>query len=172
MATETVKKILTNKGIPFTTIQHTPSYTAQETAQSAHIHGQQLVKSVIVKIDGAMVMAVLPAPFHISLDNLKDSMGASQVALASEAEFADLFPGCEVGAMPPFGNLFSMPVYLAQEFDEKRDIVFHAGKYTELIRISYHDFEELIAPVRVLPGAVPPGITLPKVSHRPGRVRP
>ena len=171
MATQSVKKILTDKGIPFTTIQHTPSYTAQETAQSAHVHGHQLVKSVIVKIDGTMVMAVMPAPFHISLDNLKDSLGASEVTLASESEFADMFPGCEVGAMPPFGNLFAMPVYLAQEFDDNRDVVFNAGKYTELIRTSYDDFLELIAPVRVLPGAVPPGITLPKISHRPGRVR-
>jgi Ala-tRNA(Pro) deacylase len=94
-----------------------------------------------------MAMAVLPAPFRVDFDLLKTVVGSSQVELATEEEFKDMFPGCEVGAMPPFGNLYGMAVYVAESLAEDEEIAFNAGTHTELIKMSYQDFANLVEPV-------------------------
>jgi Ala-tRNA(Pro) deacylase len=101
---------------------------------------------VIVKIDGRMAMAVLPASYRVDFDLLKEAAGASSIELASEEEFKDLFPDCEIGAMPPFGNLYGMDVFVAASLAEDADIAFNAGSHSELIRLSYKDFERLVGP--------------------------
>jgi Ala-tRNA(Pro) deacylase len=144
-----VKKLieyLDSHKIKYTTISHSPVFTAQEIAASAHIPGKELAKTVMVKIDGKMAMAVLPASYRIDFDLLKEAAGASTIELASEKEFEDLFPGCEVGAMPPFGNLYGMDVFAAASLAEDTDIVFNAGSHSELIRLPYKDFEKLVGP--------------------------
>jgi len=103
-------------------------------------------KTVMVKIDGKMAMAVLPASRHIDMGQLKKAADAESVELASEQEFRDMFPGCETGAMPPFGNLYDMPVYVAASLAEDEMIAFNAGSHTELIRMAYADFERLVQP--------------------------
>jgi Ala-tRNA(Pro) deacylase len=95
---------------------------------------------------GAMATAVLPASHRVDFDQLKKAIGAKRVELATEQEFKDLFPECEIGAMPPFGNLYGMQVFVAESLAEAEDIAFNAGSHTELIKISYKDFETHVKP--------------------------
>ncbi len=107
MPLQKLREFLDQNSVKYVSISHSPAYTAQEIAASAHIPGQELAKTVMVKLDGKMAMAVLPASFKVDLDHLGSATGADAVELATEEEFKGLFPGCEPGAMPPFGNLWS-----------------------------------------------------------------
>ncbi|MHC4989869.1 MAG: aminoacyl-tRNA deacylase [Planctomycetota bacterium] len=147
MPIQKLKKFLDDKHIKYLTITHSPAYTAQEIAASAHIPGGELAKTVMVKLDGEMAMVVLPAPERVDFDLLKNACGAGQVELAPEREFADRFPRCEVGAMPPFGNLYGMKVFVADSLAEDEMIAFNAGTHTELIRITFSDFRALVDPI-------------------------
>jgi Ala-tRNA(Pro) deacylase len=149
MPTQALKQFLGDNHVKYTTITHSPEYTAQEIAASAHIPGKDLAKTVIVKIDGDFAMAVLPASMHVSIACLKEATGAGDVEIASEEEFEKLFPDCELGAMPPFGNLYDMPVFVAQELREDTEIAFNAGTHSELVRLTYSDFDKLVHPVVV-----------------------
>ena len=146
MPVKKLKAFLDKSKIKYVTIAHSPSYTAQEIAASAHVPGKELAKTVIVKLDGTMAMAVLPALARVDLDLLKDAAGAKKVELAGEDEFRDMFPGCELGAMPPFGNLYGMDVFVAESLAEDEEIAFNAGSHTELIKLAYKDFEKLVEP--------------------------
>jgi Ala-tRNA(Pro) deacylase len=146
MPVQQLRKFLDENDVKYVTISHSPSFTAQEIAASAHIPGQDLAKTVIVKVDGEMAMAVLPASFLVDFDVLRDAIDAQKVELATEEEFRDLFPGCELGAMPPFGNLFDMDVYVAETLAEDEEIAFNAGTHSELIKLAYGDFERLVRP--------------------------
>ena len=141
-----LKEYLDRYHTKYMMIAHSPAYTAQEIAATAHVPGRELAKTVIVKLDGKMAMAVLPASFQVDLALLKEATGAKTVELASEAEFKDLFPDCEIGAMPPFGNLYGMPVYAAQTLAEDEEIVFNSGTHRELIRMAYEEFSKLVQP--------------------------
>lgn len=149
MPVKKLKDFLDQNSVKYTTIGHSRAYTAQEVAASSHIPGKEMAKTVMLKIDGKMTMVVLPASCKIDFDLLKKSSGAKEVILASEREFQDLFPECDVGAMPPFGNLYGMDVYSAEKLAEDEEIAFNAGSHTELIRLTYKDFERLVKP-RVL----------------------
>jgi Ala-tRNA(Pro) deacylase len=133
----------------FVTLTHEPAYTAQEIAASAHVPGRELAKTVIVKIDGQLAMVVVPATTRIEPQRLKAALGARDVAIASEDDFADAFPDCETGAMPPFGNLYGMPVFVSQSLREDELICFSAGSHTELVRLPYTDFESLVGPTPI-----------------------
>jgi len=146
MPVKKLKDFLDNQKIKYVTITHSPTYTAQEIAASAHIPGKELAKTVIVKLDDKMAMAVLPASSKVVFDLLKKAAGANKAELASEKEFKDLFPECEVGAMPPFGNLYGMEVFVADSLAEDEEIAFNAGSHTELIRLAYKDFERVVKP--------------------------
>ena len=141
-----LKEFLDSHRIKYVQITHSRAYTAQEIAASAHIPGKELAKTVMVKIDGKMAMAVLPASYRVDFDQLKRVAEAETVELASENEFKDMFPACEVGAMPPFGNLYEMDVYVAEPLTEDEEIAFNAGSHTELVRLRYEDFERLVEP--------------------------
>ena len=146
MPLKRLQEFLDNHGVKYVTIRHSPAYTAQEIAQSAHIRGQDLAKTVMVKIDGKMAMAVLPASQKVDLELLREAAGAKKVELAREAEFRERFPRCEAGAMPPFGNLYGMDVYVAEALTADKQIAFNAGSHTELIKTAYEDFERLVQP--------------------------
>jgi Ala-tRNA(Pro) deacylase len=146
MPKSTVEEFLDSKKIKYTTVKHSEVYTAQEIAASAHIPGRQLAKTVMIKIDGEMAMAVLPAPYKVDFDNLKKGAGAKKVQLASEDEFKDLFPDCEIGAMPPFGNLYQMDVFADESLAEEIEIAFCAGSHSQLIKLAYKDFAKLVKP--------------------------
>ncbi len=146
MPAEKLRKFLDEHKIKYVNIKHSLAYTAQEIAASAHIHGKEIAKTVIVKINGEMVMAVIPANFKIDLGLVSEAAGGKSAQLANEQEFQDLFPGCALGAMPPFGNLYNIPVYVDESLAEDEEIVFNAGSHTELIRLAYKDFESLVKP--------------------------
>ena len=141
-----LKDFLDSNDIKYVAISHSTTYTANEVAASAHIPGKELAKTVMVKIDGKMTMAVLPASYKVDFSLLQEAAGASKAELASEQEFQDMFPGCEIGAMPPFGNLYGMEVFVDESLCEDEEIAFNAGSHTELIRLSYKDFEGLVKP--------------------------
>ncbi len=146
MPVRKLKELLDANGVKYVTISHSKAYTAQEIAAAAHIKGKELAKTVMVKLDGKMAMAVLPASFALDLILLRQAAGGASVELASETEFRDLFPGCETGAMPPFGNLYDMDVFVAESLTEDEQIAFNAGNHTELIQLAYKDFERLANP--------------------------
>ena len=146
MPVKKVKEFLDKEKIKYVSIIHSPAYTAQEVAASAHITGKELAKTVIVQLDGEMAMAVLPANRKIILQDLREVTGADQVKFVPEDEFKKLFPDCETGAMPPFGNLYGMEVYAAASLAENEQIAFNAGSHIEVIKLAYHDFERLVRP--------------------------
>lgn len=149
MPSKKLKEFLDANKIKYIAIQHSSAYTAQEIAAIAHIPGKDLAKTVIIKINGKMAMAVLPASYKVSFDNLKETLGMEEVRLAYEQEFVDKFPDCEVGAMPPFGNIYGMEVYVAESLAEEEEIAFNACSHTELIKMSFSDFEKLVKPRRI-----------------------
>ena len=146
MPAEKLRKFLDKHKIKYVNIKHSLAYTAQEIAASAHIHGKEIAKTVIVKINGEMAMVVIPANLKIDLGLVSEAAGAKSTKLANEEEFQDLFPGCSLGAMPPFGNLYDLPVYVDESLAEDEEIAFNAGSHTELIRLAYKDFESLVKP--------------------------
>jgi Ala-tRNA(Pro) deacylase len=146
MPVEKLRKFLDDNKVKYVSIRHSLAYTAQEIAASAHIHGKELAKTVIVKLDGKAAMAVLPASRMIDIDRLRGAASASSAELAGEREFQDLFPGCAPGAMPPFGNLWGMTVYADSALAEDDEIAFNAGSHTELLRLGFNDFQRLVKP--------------------------
>jgi len=144
-----LKELLDRHAVRYKTLTHSRAYTAQEIAASAHVSGKEMAKTVIVRLDGKMAMAVLPTSRRVDLDHLREVAGAKTAAICTESEFRNAFPGCEVGAMPPFGNLYGLDVYVAEELRDDEEIAFNAGSHTELIRMRYEDFERLVKP-RVL----------------------
>ena len=149
MPSKKLKAFLDKNQIQFVSIAHSRAYTTQMIARSAHIHAKELAKTVIVNIDDKLAMAVLPASDSVDLELLKHSTGAQEVRLATEGEFQDAFPDCEVGAMPPFGNLYDMEVFVSPRLAEDEQIAFNAGTHTELVQLAYTDFAELVAPAVV-----------------------
>ena len=146
MPTAELKKFLDSHRVKYLTIKHSPSYTAQEVAASAHVPGNSMAKTVIVKLDGTMAMMVEPASHKVNFDRLKTQTGAKEIELASESEFQQRFPECELGAMPPFGNLYGMAVYVADSLSASGEITFNAGTHSELIKMTYDDFNRLVSP--------------------------
>lgn len=146
MPAQKVAQFLDDRNVKYVLIKHSPAFTAQEIAASAHIPGRELAKTVMVKLDDKMAMAVLPASYRVDMEALKKTAGVKKVELASENEFQRLFPQCEIGAMPPFGNLYDMPVYVANPLPEDDEIAFNAGSHAELMKLHYADFEKLVKP--------------------------
>jgi Ala-tRNA(Pro) deacylase len=142
-----LKEFLDRNEVPYETIPHPPAYTTQDVAAAAHIPARKVAKTVMVRIDGDMAMVVLEAPDRVDLERLREVTGAETIELAGEDEFRDLFPNCEPGAMPPFGNLWNMPVFVDQRLREEEVIAFNAGTHDELVRLSYGAFERLVQPV-------------------------
>ena len=146
MPAQIIKEFLDQNNIKYLSIRHSRAFTAQEIAASAHIDGRKIAKTVVLKVDGQLVFAVLPATYKIDFDMIKEALGTENVRLANEQEFMDKCPGCEVGAMPPMGNLFNIETYVAASLVEEEEIAFNAGNHTELIRMNYVDFERLVQP--------------------------
>jgi Ala-tRNA(Pro) deacylase len=146
MPAQRLKGFLDLNKIKYVSVVHSEAYTAQEIAELTHIAGKELAKTVIVKKDGQMTMAVLPASHKIDWDLLKEATGADKIELAEEEEFEGMFPDCDIGAMPPFGNLYGMEVYVEESLTKDREIAFNSGSHIELVKLSYEDFSRLIKP--------------------------
>jgi Ala-tRNA(Pro) deacylase len=131
----------------YVVLSHSKAFTAQGIAALAHISGKELAKTVILKLDGSLAMAVLPASYQVDIAAIRKATGVRTAELATESEFAQHFPDCETGAMPPFGNLYGIPVYVDETLTEDEEIAFNAGSHYELIRLSYRDFADLVKPL-------------------------
>ena len=142
-----LKEFLDKNNIQYNTFKHRVAYTAQKIAATAHISGDLVAKSVMIRADDQIIMCVCPATYRINLDVLKKELKLKKVSLVSEKEFSRLFPDCEPGAMPPFGNLYDIPVYVAESLTADDDIVFNAGNHSELVQMSYNDFEKFVNPI-------------------------
>ncbi len=142
-----LREFLDLNNIKYMTISHSLAYTAQEIAATSHIPGKELAKTVIVRVDDDFAMAVLPASHQVDLSALKAATEAVEVRLATETEFMDLFPDCELGAMPPFGNLYDMAVYVDESLEKDDVIAFNACSHKQLVQLSYDDFVHLVRPM-------------------------
>lgn len=149
MIGESLKHYLEEQGAAYVTMKHSPAFTAMEVAAAAHVPGRELAKTVIVKLDGRVVMTVLPASHRIVVDLLRQATGARRAELCEESEFAGRFPECEPGAMPPFGNLYGVDVVVADALAEDEEIAFNACSHSELVRMPYRDFARLVQPTVV-----------------------
>jgi Ala-tRNA(Pro) deacylase len=143
---ERLEQYFRENGIPFRHVTHPPAFTAPEAAAAQHVPGKQVAKVVLAKADDALVMCVVPANKHVDLRALARMVGVAEARLAREDEFSTLFADCELGAMPPFGNLYGIPVYLDVSLTDDPEIVFQAGTHTDSMKIRYPDYERLIHP--------------------------
>jgi Ala-tRNA(Pro) deacylase len=141
-----LREFLDANNVKYQNIQHSKAFTAQEIASRAHISGQELAKTVMLKVNNDLAMAVLPASEHVDLAAIKKQMGAESVRLAAELEFDGYFPDCETGAMPPFGNLYGLAVLVEESLAPDKQIAFNAGSHTELMQLAYEDFVKLVNP--------------------------
>ena len=146
MPVQKLKQFLDDERVKYACISHSPAYTASEIAQSTHIPGRELAKVVVVTLDGRMAMAVLPANRKVDLNLLREAASADEAKLPAEEEFRLRFPDCETGAMPPFGNLYGMEVFVSEQLAEDDHIAFNAGTHTEVMRLAYPDFARLVKP--------------------------
>ncbi len=146
MVIKKLRKYLDENSVKYIVISHSASFSAQEIAALTHIPGREMAKPVMVNVKGELAMAVLPASYHIDFNRLALAMGTFDVYLALESEFKEKFSDCEVGAMPPFGNLYGIDVYVAQSLTEDEEIAFNAGSHTDLVKMAYKDFERLVQP--------------------------
>jgi Ala-tRNA(Pro) deacylase len=149
MSLHRLREFLDSHDIRYVVISHSVAYTAQGIAALAHIPGKELAKTVVTKIDGRFVMAVVPASRHVDLALLRAATRSNTVELASEMEFQNKFPDCETGAMPPFGNLYDMAVFADENLSHDKEIAFNAGSHRELLRLAWEDFERLVKPTVV-----------------------
>lgn len=141
-----LKDYLEKNGVSYEVGFHSEVFTAQEIAAAQHVPGKEMAKVVMVKADGKMLMLVLPASYQIDMKKLKKVLKAKKIGIAKEKQFEELFPDCEVGAMPPFGNLYNLEVWVDQVLTEDASIVFQAGNHIETVKIKYSDYAKLVNP--------------------------
>ncbi|MEX1124639.1 MAG: YbaK/EbsC family protein [Acidimicrobiia bacterium] len=148
MSGEQVRTFLMEHGVRYETRVHPRAFTIGEIAEAEHVPGEQMAKAVMVHSDDGLVMAVLPGNQVLDLDKAKTALHSTAVRLASEAEFSSHFPDCEVGAEPPFGALYDVPMLVDQTLQSK-EITFNAGTHTETLTVALSDYLELTKPQRV-----------------------
>jgi Ala-tRNA(Pro) deacylase len=156
MISTRLKQFLDDNGVGYDVMHHDPAFTAQELAARLHVPGREFTKAVVVKTDAGYLLVALPAPLRINFKMLAKGMGVKKCRLANETEFQQLFPDCELGAMPPFGNLYNMPTYVDQDVALNENIVINAGTHAEAIRLRYADFARLARPRLIRFGEPPP----------------
>ncbi|MGH2454409.1 MAG: aminoacyl-tRNA deacylase [Candidatus Rokuibacteriota bacterium] len=143
---ERLEQFFRERGVKFQVVTHPEVYTAQEVAAVEHVSGYDVAKVVIASVDETLAMIVLPAPHRVDLDKVKRALGGAQARLAREEEFSAVFADCEVGAMPPFGSLYGLPVYVDRALTDDPRIVFRAGTHRETMTVAYADLERLEQP--------------------------
>ena len=146
---EKLEAYLRDNGVPFQVQHHPVAFTAQKVAASEHIPGKMMAKVVMAFANGKLVMLVLPAPYHVDFAKAATALGVGAVRLAHESEFAGSFPDCQVGAQPPFGNLYGLPVYVDQDLAKDDTIVIEAGTYTDTVSLKFADYQRLVNPTIV-----------------------
>lgn len=143
-----LKRFLDDHGVKYVTIDHSPAFSAQEVARSAHVQARVVVKPVIVNADGKPAMVAVAASQRVNLRRVREALDARQVELVSENDFAELFRDCDLGAMPPFGNLYGMPVIIDPLLCRDQEIVFNGGDHLTVVRMAFEDYDRLVRPVK------------------------
>lgn len=146
MISEKLRNYLESNAVTYRTQLHEPTVGSSRTAQSAHVRGREFAKTVVIKSGGRLFMTVLPSTDQVHLDQLKQAMGTLDMELASEEDITQAFPDCELGAMPPFGNLYDMDVFVSEHLREDDHIAFNAGSHDEVMHMSYQDYDRLVRP--------------------------
>lgn len=146
MAARQLTQFLDANHVAYRTITHAPAYSAQQLAASTHFHGREVAKTIVVNVDGKSAMAVVPSPAMLDVRRLREAVGATKASVASESELVNRFADCDLGAMPPFGNLYGMDVFVDEALTRDQEIVFNAGSHTEAMRLAYDDFARLVKP--------------------------
>jgi Ala-tRNA(Pro) deacylase len=141
-----LRELFDEAKVSYEVYNHPLAYTAQEIAERQHFSGDQMAKVVMLDVDGNLVMGVVTGSQKVNLNTVRASLGAHEVRLAREDEFISKFPDCEIGAMPPFGNLFGIPVYVDPAVEKDESIYFNAGNHVQTVRLRYKDFEKLVKP--------------------------
>ena len=141
-----LKEFLDSNNVKYNIMTHKVAYTAQEVAASIDVTGWHVAKTVVCNCDGKYILLVLPAPMKVDFANLKHAVKCREMRMASEPEMENLFPETELGAEPPFGNLYNLPVYVDKGLAEMPEVVFRAGSHTETIRMAYEDYARLVNP--------------------------
>lgn len=145
-----LRELLDEKEVQYEVLEHDPAFTAQEEAAATHVPGRNWAKTVVLRVDGDPVLAVLPATRQLDLDAFARAAGAGSVELADEDDFRRLYPDCEPGAMPPFGHLYDQTTFVDESLREDEYIAFHAGDHQTAIKMPYSAFEKLEEPVAAL----------------------
>ena len=140
-----IKNHLEQRHIPYLPVAHPSSYTAQGAAAVMHVSGREVAKTVVVQAGNEYFLAVTPASYHVNVDKLAGAIG-HPTRLATEGEFSSLFPDCEIGAIPPLGELYGLRVFVDESLATDREIIFNAGTHRDAIRITYEDFVSLAKP--------------------------
>lgn len=143
MATQRIREFLDGNHARYVFVSHSPAYTAQEIAASMHIPGRLMAKTIVVRVDGQLALAVVPATMELNPAALARVTGAQDVEIAPEDEFVDRFGGCQLGTAPPFGNLFGMDTYIDAQLAGQQDIVFNAGTHTDAVWMRTGDYQRL-----------------------------
>jgi Ala-tRNA(Pro) deacylase len=152
-----IARFLETRKIDYSVVPHPTAYTAQEEAAVAHVPGREWAKVVVCFADEKPILAVLPAPYSVDFERLRELAGAGALRLAQEPEIEPLYPGCERGAMPPLGPLYEQSVYVDRSLAADPEIVFNGGTHADAIRMSYQSFADLVRPV-VGEFAIRPGV--------------
>lgn len=146
MSSAKLKDYLEDQHAHYVRLPHALAYTAQEIAENVHVSGRQYAKAVVVKIEGKLAMVVMPASGHLNFEALREELGTDDIVMVDESEFAKMMPDCERGAIPPFGKLYNMDVYLSQGLVNSKNIVFNSGDYLEAIQLPSGEFRQLLHP--------------------------
>lgn len=144
-----LKEYLDSQRVPFEHHVHPTAYTAQEVASSMHLPGRNIAKTVVIEADGALLLAIVPANQRVDVHHLQFITRAANIRIADEREFAEVFPSCEPGAVPPFGNLFGLSSYCDTQLGQDDNIEFNAGSHTDTIRMTFEDFKRLARPTMI-----------------------
>jgi len=131
--------------VSYEVLQHPEAVSAQRIAQAEHVKGRHHAKVVMIKSGDQHLMMVLPADHHIDLKKVEKAIGQT-VSLSTEDQFKSLFPDCSIGAMPPFGNLYDLPIYVDKDLAEQDYIVFEAGTHRDAIKMRYRDYQKIVKP--------------------------
>lgn len=141
-----LKTYLDEHETPYEVLTHEEVFTSMQTAEKQEIPGKEFAKCVVIQYDGKYAMAALPSTHKVNLDKLAKAVKAKDVSIATETEFGKLFPDCDLGAMPPLGQLYNMPLWVDKALAKDEQIVFNAGSHTDTIRIKFKDFKYLANP--------------------------
>ncbi|MGD1277794.1 MAG: YbaK/EbsC family protein [Tepidisphaeraceae bacterium] len=169
MSARRIQDLLASNNASYRAIKHDPAFTAQEVAQSTHVPGKYMAKTLVVCIDGHLALAVVPATKRLDLTLLRSQAAAKEVRLADESEFEECFGDCEVGTAPPFGNLFGIRTFVDVGMAMQEEIAFNAGTHTDVVIMRFADYSALVKPLMVQIAVEGPAVRRLEPARAPAR---